>query len=1198
MANKEIWKVLEIEQTRDEDAIKTAYRRKVVTVNPEDDPEGFQKLREAYDEALRLANQPEEEEQQEPQTDLDRLMARAEKIYMNLDTRMEEACWKEWLAEPLCEGLDTADEVREALLAFLMGHFYLPHEIWELFDKQFQIVSEQKYLADTFPVDYLEYVKFHIQNEDFFEFHKLMDRSEMQALFSEHGVQDVQIGDGTYSLTPEDFEAEEDSYIHLCANYLVKVDHLVNAEEKDASWQELKDNVRDILCYLESQDIWHPFEYIGKMRYLSCTGDTQAACEMARNIIIREILPAFDCYAYACAGNVLLQAGTDEREDIEKAFDRVLEDRPGFAMALLGKARLEMAKDNYQDAKEYVMKVFKFDNQNTKAIKLLGEMNEVMIARYEENLRKHPDSQEDWIELGWCLFQCEKGQEVIDLLDRMEPDEEHIYQYMNLRGRCLCNMQRYEEALPYLQKWKQMLLDIIADAKEQPEEALDEETKNRISRIGYCYYLVGLCLKETGNSKEAEQMLLHSIEEEENETERVYYREALGQLYQETERYQEALDTYNKMIDEYPHCVPAYVHRQELYFEQHDGQGVVDDYYHIIEDAPDYAKAYVLAARVFLIYEQYEDARRVYENAREHNVKSNALLLSEANCFRDTGDYDKAAKLIEEIAEHLQDEDNDIENLCEFYNDAAYLYLHSETYDKAASYIKQAFALDKKNKRAMWLSIDLLKQTNAAGGKIAGEYKRMLALYDDDANVHYEYGVFLMRTGDSQHAEEQFKAALERMPEHPEANDKLMRIYQNRYVNSEQESCFETALVYANRQIKNNDAGYFYVDRGLLFIDAYRFDEAISDFERALEQNADNIYAKNACGYCYMMLGDYEKAEHYLQEAVAGMEKGETVHPYINLAKTYEMQGKYDGAIDCYRKLLEEFGEDISWHQRLAVLNRKKGAYRDAMEEYQLRHRYYIEHKDDKNQWIKERLIQNIIDMIETSIMAGDKEKQKEWSDFFHKWMKKQFSFVKKQLGNYLLDAESKDIHTAILKAAGKYTLYVERDYVRAERYLKQAYRYMQSAYSLKNPEALKTLGDIYSDLAETCYRLGKVDKARRYAHEGLHSYVKACGSEEAYAGYISEAPYRFGELAMLYFYMGDKAKAEHYAKEMGNHVRCSFCRQGKCYEQYLCYARMAEAEGNYEEALKQYRAAGEYGPEDCEVQVAILEMQERLAKK
>lgn len=55
-----IWKILGIEQTKDEEIIKTAYRNKLRDVNPEDDEEGFKELRRAYEEALEYANTEED----------------------------------------------------------------------------------------------------------------------------------------------------------------------------------------------------------------------------------------------------------------------------------------------------------------------------------------------------------------------------------------------------------------------------------------------------------------------------------------------------------------------------------------------------------------------------------------------------------------------------------------------------------------------------------------------------------------------------------------------------------------------------------------------------------------------------------------------------------------------------------------------------------------------------------------------------------------------------------------------------------------------------------------------------------------------------------------------------------------------------------------------------------------------------------
>ena len=57
MNTVEMWKVLGIEPTKDENEIINAYRAKVVTVNPEDDAEGFMALREAFEMALNFAKE-------------------------------------------------------------------------------------------------------------------------------------------------------------------------------------------------------------------------------------------------------------------------------------------------------------------------------------------------------------------------------------------------------------------------------------------------------------------------------------------------------------------------------------------------------------------------------------------------------------------------------------------------------------------------------------------------------------------------------------------------------------------------------------------------------------------------------------------------------------------------------------------------------------------------------------------------------------------------------------------------------------------------------------------------------------------------------------------------------------------------------------------------------------------------------------
>ena len=65
MEHAMIFHVLGIQETSDEAVIKSAYLRLLKTTNPEDDPDGFKRLREAYEGAIAYARSPKEEQQED-----------------------------------------------------------------------------------------------------------------------------------------------------------------------------------------------------------------------------------------------------------------------------------------------------------------------------------------------------------------------------------------------------------------------------------------------------------------------------------------------------------------------------------------------------------------------------------------------------------------------------------------------------------------------------------------------------------------------------------------------------------------------------------------------------------------------------------------------------------------------------------------------------------------------------------------------------------------------------------------------------------------------------------------------------------------------------------------------------------------------------------------------------------------------------
>lgn len=160
----EVFQILGIEQTKDERALKNAYRDKLTVTNPEDDPEGFKRLRMAYEEACRYAGTPDAEENEEAEPTLEddtpagQWIRGVRKVYENITDRCDVEKWKALFEADDFLSLEEEENCTTYLLRFLMEHYKLPTAIWKLLDEKIHIVQNAGAFRERFPAQFVSYM--------------------------------------------------------------------------------------------------------------------------------------------------------------------------------------------------------------------------------------------------------------------------------------------------------------------------------------------------------------------------------------------------------------------------------------------------------------------------------------------------------------------------------------------------------------------------------------------------------------------------------------------------------------------------------------------------------------------------------------------------------------------------------------------------------------------------------------------------------------------------------------------------------------------------------------------------------------------------------------------------------------------------------------------------------------------------------
>ncbi|MGN0394817.1 MAG: tetratricopeptide repeat protein [Coprococcus sp.] len=1127
------FRILEIEHTKNENIISEAYRQLLPKYNPEDDAEGFKNLRSAYETALGYARTTESSDEDEPKTEIDIWMKKVKTLYQDITVRGDAGRWKELLDDAVCVDLDTSIDTRNAILTFLMEYHYLPHEVWKEIDNTFQIVADIAELKEEFPSDFLDYVKYNSENESFLPY----ELFEYISLDGENG--------------------QPDTYIRELFDIKRKIDE----NRCDKCLEEL-DNLKDY-------DVYHPYEDIERLKvYIKELEqektDNKEETENKCRFLIDKLseLPAKYTYVYTYIGDAMWCLG--QKEEAHTIWENVLEECPDAYRAKYFVARYLYDKGLCEEAGKVVEELSQINSSDEALRNLLIKINDVLIEKYKKQLEngeenaEHP-GQELMLELGWKLWQNEHVDEAIRLIESFSPDEKCEYGYNNLFGRLLCHNKEYERALPYLQRWKELLWKL--------DDVEPEEKEKRLKRRPLaCCYMAGV-LTELGDAKEAEENIKQAIELADTLSDKLQYMQQYAGILLKLKRYNDAVDVCDEIIENDNQYYPAYLVHQEACFELKKGQEVIDDYYMATRIVAEYYRPYMYAALVYYYAGQYQDGIDVLDKAKECNVNFTLKMkFIEEQLLRhiaqEEHERDELFVKLDDIEEHLKsnepeesDESDEAEALSidEIYCERALLYMDNQDYIKACIEINKAIGECHDNPRYYLIKGDILSDDNNYKNdtrfkEAADSYKSAIKYgMNDNPWLYYSLGYCYERLRQMDEAVIYYKKALDIRDTYENICERLVDYYLKKYMNTHDKHYLDEAMSYADREVNAEESSYSLWLKGKIYEYGPDFDKAIEIYNKALENDSENFLIWNQLGNCYRRLRNFEQAIICFENSIKNLNGRKRPQPFTNLAICYESIEEYEKAIDYYKQALE-------------LSEYKEGLWEDIGDCY-----LYLERYDDA--------------MDAYSKADADNMDTNHADLLFAQGNYKQAEHIYKRNASKASEENWCDRYCSL----GDF--YMER----MHNYKKALLCYNKA----KNKKcSIDKLMQIYVSIIEACYISGNHKKAKHYSELALDAFKQHYDvSEEEY---LDAAQYRAIELSRfgwIYIGLDMPQKAEQYFRLMEEVPLCRNCTYKACFESRLYIGIMYLVQGKTDEARKAFEEALRRNPHSQTVKQMLKEV-------
>lgn len=572
MQTTEIFSILGIEETREEKAIKTAYREKLAVTNPEDNPEGFKRLRQAYEEAIALLKAPQDEEQ-DPEDDSEsgQWVAQAAALYSTLSGRQDLKGWEELFTQDIYLSLDGEEECQRKLLIFLMQHFRLPTAVWKLLEEKLEICKNQSRLKEQFPAEFIDYLVSRVTRGEDVEFSQF---------------------DG-----PED--GDYDAFLQCYDN----------------CWRALQEEKLEYAAQLLEESghmgIAHPCMEVCRAHYYQAAGRQEEARSCLKELQAR--FPGDELVEFNLA-QLLWDQG--QREEAAKCFEGIKERNDKHYTANMRLAEWYHDHGDDHRAKKCAEEVLIFGYDDS-FHELLKKINAGLERELEREIDEH-FRPEDILDVGWCYLQDERFSVGIRWVRRIEDrvPQDRMEEYLGLMAKLHREAAEFEECIRYAKQWREALERRIPTQEGESREKDEDRLRQSHAICLQCYLALGyrdkscfeLALKE---AEAVEAVNPHDIG--------VLMEKA--RIYMEMEEYEQCTKLVDRLVGEY-RVYAALSTALEAYRRQWDARNVVQTARLLIQYFPDYEKSYVDMAKVYLDLQYRKELEELLAQAREKGIKN------------------------------------------------------------------------------------------------------------------------------------------------------------------------------------------------------------------------------------------------------------------------------------------------------------------------------------------------------------------------------------------------------------------------------------------------------------------------------------------------------------------------------------------------------------------------------------------------